>query len=685
MNSPPSDTDDRNRLSSGNESSGRVGLGRRTALKTAALGVGVLPFVRRGRAYRQPSYPYLDILSVDPTDCPSVLVNVAVNSDPGREGELDVDQFTIIEDGVEQSIEEFSFTSSSADIAFAFDNSGSMEDEIVRMQREVRGLTDAIEDAGIYARYGLVSFRERVRVESELTADAAAFDTAVDRLRPGGGGTSPRRENSFDGIARTLGLDFRPAAQKVVVVITDSLAHYGGDDTGVTDLTIDQVARRVRESGVAFIAVSPDQDDPSSSIRVLADRVDGLWIDIRGGSFTEILRRIRELVTTAYVLRYDTDAGAGESRDLTVTVADPQLGLERDSTTLDIPADADCGDDTGGDGTDRRRTVMITANGPIEYTMAVEGTVQPDRYGGDFAADDNDDPEEVDDGVFSYSNDTGPRPENAGPTNFRGDRFVFSGVVEEFDVDPRSSGTDYNVYLDDSNTTVERVRQFRDVEEHSLMITANGPVDYTVTVDGTLEPDRFGGIFVGDTLDLPVETSGGYLRVTDDTGPMADDADPFAFRGDRFLVDGLVRLLDVDAFDDDTVVKCYLDERLTPIDEIVSPLAGGDDPLEGYADGTGIEGDGSVLEILSTADNQFGYTAVVDGEAEKSAADGNAADDGDQVRSRGGVAVIKGTTGDEAGDVYEFTGELLSVTIVGVDNGFEIEVDDRRVTDVVLK
>ncbi|MFC7137699.1 vWA domain-containing protein [Halobaculum litoreum] len=252
---------------------------------------------------------------MDPTDCPSVLVNVAVNSDPGRSGELGVDQFTVIEDGVEQPIEEFGFTSSAADIAFAFDNSGSMEDEIVRMQREVRDLTDAIEDAGIDARYGLVSFRERVRVERDLTADTAAFGTAVDRLRPGGGGTSPRRENSFDGIARTLDLDFRPAAQKVVVVITDALAHYDGDVSGVSDLTIDGVARRVRESGVAFVAVSPDQSDPTSSIRVLADRVDGLWIDIRGGSFSEVLRRIRELVTTAYVLRYDTDAGAGERRE----------------------------------------------------------------------------------------------------------------------------------------------------------------------------------------------------------------------------------------------------------------------------------------------------------------------------------------------------------------------------------
>ncbi|WP_284014711.1 vWA domain-containing protein [Halobaculum litoreum] len=621
---------------------------------------------------------------MDPTDCPSVLVNVAVNSDPGRSGELDVDQFTVIEDGVEQPIEEFGFTSSAADIAFAFDNSGSMEDEIVRMQREVRDLTDAIEDAGIDARYGLVSFRERVRVERDLTADTAAFGTAVDRLRPGGGGTSPRRENSFDGIARTLDLDFRPAAQKVVVVITDALAHYDGDVSGVSDLTIDDVARRVRESGVAFVAVSPDQSDPTSSIRVLADRVDGLWIDIRGGSFSEVLRRIRELVTTAYVLRYDTDAGAGERRELTVTVADPELGLERDTTTLDIPDDADCGDDPDG-GTGRRRTVMITANGPIEYTLAVEGTVEPDRYGGDFAADDNDDPEEIADGVFSYANDTGPRAENAGPTNFRGDRFVFSGAVEEFDVDPRSSRTDYNVYLDGRNTTVGRVRRFRDVDDHSLTITANGPVDYTVTVDGTLEPDRFGGVFVGDTLDLPVETSGGYLRVTDDTGPMADDAGPFAFRGDRYLVDGRVRLLDVDTFDDDTAVNCYLDERLTPIDEIVSPLPGGDGPLEGYASGTAIEGDGSLLAILSTADNQFGYTAVVDGEAEKSESDDNAADDGDQVRSRGGVAVIKGTTGDNAGDVFEFTGELLSVTVVGADGGFEIEVDGRRVTDSVVR
>ncbi|MFB6142441.1 MAG: right-handed parallel beta-helix repeat-containing protein [Halorientalis sp.] len=113
-------------------------------------------------------------------------------------------------------------------------------------------------------------------------------------------------------------------------------------------------------------------------------------------------------------------------------------------------------------------------------------------------------------------------------------------------------------------------------------------------------------------------------------------------------------------------------------DGVVVPLA-----TDGEAaDGTGVTGDDDVLEVLSTADNQFDYEVVVRGTAEPSSTDEVSADDEDRVRENDdGTVTIDGSTGDNSGDAYRVTGEILGIEISGVDSGYRIEVDDRNVTD----
>lgn len=106
---------------------------RRTVLKLAALGGGAnIAGLSTDEVTAQEEF--VDILSVDPSNHPEIHLNIRVDTEAGRDGELTEEDFRILEDGVEQAIESFSFASTSADIVFVFDDTGSMGNEIDDMK-----------------------------------------------------------------------------------------------------------------------------------------------------------------------------------------------------------------------------------------------------------------------------------------------------------------------------------------------------------------------------------------------------------------------------------------------------------------------------------------------------------------------------------------------------------------------
>lgn len=330
---------------------------RRTWLKLAGAGV-TMPASLATNASAASSF--VDLLSVDPSEYPNVSLNVSVDTAAGRNGELTKDDFTVVENGVEREITDFSFGSPKSDVVFVFDDTGSMSDEINGVKSKVTDLISDIEAAGIDARYGLVSFKDDIEVDLELVDDADRLRTAVDDLSASGGGDSP--EDNFDAIVRALGLDFRSDAQKVIIDITDALSHYDGDGTGFSEYTIDEVASRLTDSGVAYIAVSPGYADERASKRELAERVDGTYIDINDGDFTMILEEIIGLIVTAYVVEYVTGVFAGATAPVSLIVDDPEEGTGRVEGEVDVPEDVGPNlSELYGDKRDRIASIRDTA------------------------------------------------------------------------------------------------------------------------------------------------------------------------------------------------------------------------------------------------------------------------------------------------------------------------------------
>lgn len=274
-------------------------------------------------------YPYID-----------VHINVDLNDEVAA---LSKEHFKITEEGEPKSIESFDFRSSSLDLVFVFDDTGSMVGEIAGAKRGVTKLTDAVAERGIDARYGLVSFKDDVEVDQSMTADSTELKAAIDALEAGGGGDRP--EANFDAIERALDLRLRNDATTVFVNITDANSHFRGDGSGYSDYVIGEVASDLENASVSFVSVSPDDSGRSSldddwqdrSLRLLADMVGGLWTDIDDEDFDWVLDRIIALLIGTYVIRIHTCTPPGERREFSVIFDHPKYGSDQDIGSFVIP------------------------------------------------------------------------------------------------------------------------------------------------------------------------------------------------------------------------------------------------------------------------------------------------------------------------------------------------------------
>jgi Mg-chelatase subunit ChlD len=278
---------------------------------------------------------------VDTETYPEVEVHVNVDTGSDEMERFEQHHFGLLEEGERTEIERFDFLGDALDLVFVFDDTGSMAAEIQGAKDGVTDLTDAIDSQDIDARYGLVSFKDHVEVDTRMTTDADLLKSSVDELSAYAGGDPP--EANFDAIERALDLDLRDDAQRVFVDITDAPSHYRHDGSGFSDYTFDEVAAHLEEEDVTFISVGPDRDDRSSSLKTLAGEVGGFWTDIRGvrhgtgDNFTTVLERITSLLASTYVLGFHTCTPPGTGRDLTVEFDHPRHGSDDAVTTIRVP------------------------------------------------------------------------------------------------------------------------------------------------------------------------------------------------------------------------------------------------------------------------------------------------------------------------------------------------------------
>lgn len=122
------------------------------------------------------------------------------------------------------------------DVCFVIDTTGSMGDEIARIQQSLLAVTRRLRDLGqeFDLRYGAVLYKdlgdEYLTSAHPFTSDIAAFDRALSTIGAGGGGDGPESLNQALAVAVNE-LTWREGAARVAFVITDAPPHmdYAGD------------------------------------------------------------------------------------------------------------------------------------------------------------------------------------------------------------------------------------------------------------------------------------------------------------------------------------------------------------------------------------------------------------------------------------------------------------------------
>jgi Leucine-rich repeat (LRR) protein len=268
------------------------------------------------------------ILGSDSISFPKIVVNIFVDKLCARTGFLEQNAFKVQENGTKVSIDNLYFSGNASshklDFALAFDDTGSMGEEISAMRSKVQGLTDQLKSSGLDVRYALVSFKDRCSIKNNWTNDPIVFKSSVDSLQQKGGDDEP--EASLDGIEAILAMGFRPDAQKVVVVITDAHAHYRGDGSTFSNYTKWDIEKDLKEAGVIFIPISPAFKISSSyvDLREISNDIQCTWIDTSSAEFSTILEQIQGILTGTYVIEYTSpDLTPSENRTVLISVEKP--------------------------------------------------------------------------------------------------------------------------------------------------------------------------------------------------------------------------------------------------------------------------------------------------------------------------------------------------------------------------
>jgi VWFA-related protein len=156
------------------------------------------------------------VTQVDTSAYPQVSLYTAVgDSAGGLRTDLSRSDFQIIEDGTPVELTGFVGAGGSAiSTALVIDRSGSMQDA-----DKIAGARDAADAFVDLLRPGdhaaLISFNSDVRVSEPFTADHAALQSAIDRLRPDGGTAL------YDSIVAGVDLLRGQPGRRVLLVLTD--------------------------------------------------------------------------------------------------------------------------------------------------------------------------------------------------------------------------------------------------------------------------------------------------------------------------------------------------------------------------------------------------------------------------------------------------------------------------------
>jgi len=271
-----------------------------------------------------PSTLKVTITGIDVSDFPKVEVSATVLDHTGRpiSGLKEVN-FKLMENEVSQSIlvrESRIEGGSKVDIIFVFDDTGSMDDEIATLKRQVGDFLSKLASSGVDYALGLTTFKDDYTIynDGELISDPTVFQMLVDTLTATGGDDVP--ENALDALGYSARqFKFRSGTQRIFILITDAPFHTPGSpgDAGKVDFSYKDVLQELTSKHIVCHVVGPTNtggyDRTFESLESIPKATGGNFYPITK-DFSGIIDTIGEVISSTYIIVYTT---SNPARDCT--------------------------------------------------------------------------------------------------------------------------------------------------------------------------------------------------------------------------------------------------------------------------------------------------------------------------------------------------------------------------------
>jgi Ca-activated chloride channel homolog len=295
--------------------------GRRLPSVTLALMVlALLTEVMLGQAGRRPIA----------SNTSGVLVSVVAKRDDASATQITAKQISVYDNGVEQTIKNFTPDPSPAKLVLLVDNSLSIRADVDKLEQSAREFAYEIFDGD---KLLIVGYDEQAEIVADWTDDAKSIETSLKSFRKKG------QPHLFDALSAVIDQALRPLSgqKRAIVVISDGL------DRG-SKTTFEQVLAELQAQDIMVYAVQAvdrtrgairrDVPKPKQVIDKLVEATGGsiYSIDNPGEAAKSICDELRK---SRYVLSYvPSSAPFGQARSLLVAA---DQGITVRSKTMQQP------------------------------------------------------------------------------------------------------------------------------------------------------------------------------------------------------------------------------------------------------------------------------------------------------------------------------------------------------------
>lgn len=249
----------------------------------------------------------MTIQNVDITKFPLVKLIVEVYDDSSRALEsVDPSTLTVVENEIPKpvlSIEKIDIRDRiPVDFVFLVDVTGTMQAYINGVKNNIEKFVDTLRTRGIEYRLGLILFSDIIETTYQPTSDVKEFLGWLSKVFASGG--FDEKENALEAIVEGVKSKWNPAANRVIVLVSDAPYHQIGErGNGRTYMSTETTIELLKQNDVRlFCIASPELKEYAE----LSAGNRGALFDIRQ-PFSRILDQYSTQLTNLYAVSYRSD------------------------------------------------------------------------------------------------------------------------------------------------------------------------------------------------------------------------------------------------------------------------------------------------------------------------------------------------------------------------------------------